>query len=149
MSYVLRAVSGDYQGAEDIVQETLVRAWRQRATLDPARAGPWLYTVAHNLIVSAHRRRDARPTEVSTIELDCPTRDDNLERVLQAWQITEALQELRAEHRAVIFELFYRRHSVSETADLLGVPAGTVKSRSFYALKALRQALEKRGVTSP
>lgn len=148
MSYVLNGVAGDYQSAEDIVQETLVRAWRQRATLDPARAGPWLYTVAHNLIVSGYRRRDARPAEIPTVELDVAGQDDDLDRVLQSRQISEAFQELREEHRVVIFELFYRRHSVSETAGLLGIPVGTVKSRSFYALRALRRALEQRGVTN-
>lgn len=147
MSYVLHAVAGDYQTAEDIVQETLVRAWRQRDVLDPNRAGPWLYTVAHNLIVSGHRRREARPAEVPIVELDFPSLDDDIDRVLQTWQIAEALQELREDHRVVIFELFYRRRSVAETARLLGIPVGTVKSRSFYALKALRQALEQRGVT--
>lgn len=147
MSYVLPAVAGDYQSAEDIVQETLVRAWRRRSTLNMERAGPWLHTVAHNLIVSGHRRREARPPEVP-LDPDVPAREDDIDRALRSWQIGEALQELRGEHRAVIFELFYRRRTIAETADLLGIPMGTVKSRSFYGLKALRRTLVQRGVTS-
>jgi RNA polymerase sigma-70 factor (ECF subfamily) len=68
---------------------------------------------------------------------------------LQSWQIAEAMRALSKEHRAVIGELFFRRRTVAEAAVVLGVPPGTVKSRSFYALRALRDALEERGVTEP
>jgi RNA polymerase sigma-70 factor (ECF subfamily) len=69
--------------------------------------------------------------------------------VLQGWQVAEAMRALSSDHRAVIGELFYRRRTIAETAKVLGVPPGTVKSRSFYALRALRDALEERGVTEP
>jgi RNA polymerase sigma-70 factor (ECF subfamily) len=59
------------------------------------------------------------------------------------------MRALSADHRAVIGELFYHRRTIAETAKTLGVPPGTVKSRSFYALRALRDALEERGVTEP
>jgi len=145
--YVLRSVAGDYQYAEDIVQETMMRAWQSSQSVDPDRAGPWLFTVARNLVISGHRRRGARAAEVPIAEREFESAGDDIDRVLQVWQIAEVLGELSRDHRQVIIELFYRRRTVSETARLLGVPIGTVKSRSFYALHALRAALEERGVT--
>jgi RNA polymerase sigma-70 factor, ECF subfamily len=145
--YVLRSVGGDHQYAEDIVQETMTRAWQKSSSLDPDRAGPWLFTVARNLVISGHRRRAARATEVPIAEREFEADGDDIEHVLQSWQVAEVLRGLSREHREVIVELFYRRRTVAETAQLLGVPVGTVKSRSFYALHALRAALEERGVT--
>lgn len=63
--YVLRSVGGDHQYAEDIVQETMARAWAHSAELDPDRAGRWLFTVARNLVISGRRKRAARVTEVT------------------------------------------------------------------------------------
>jgi RNA polymerase sigma-70 factor (ECF subfamily) len=145
--YVLRSVGGDHQYAEDIVQETMARAWTHSADLDPDRAGRWLFTVARNLVISGRRKRAARVTEVAIEGREFPALGDDIDRVLQAWQVTEVLHGLSHDHLQVIIELFYRRRTVAEAAQILGVPAGTVKSRSYYALHALRAALEERGVT--
>jgi RNA polymerase sigma-70 factor, ECF subfamily len=149
MGYVLRSVGGDFQQAEDVVQETMTRAWQRADSLTPEEAGPWLFTVAHNLVVSGFRRRSARPTEVPIGDRDFEAAGDDIDRALQSWQIATALRALTPEHRGVIVELFYRRRTVSEAAAVLGVPVGTVKSRSFYALRALRVTLEEQGVISP
>lgn len=152
LGHALRLLAGDYQRAEDIVQETFLRAWQHRAELDPARAAPWLHTVARNLVVSAHRRTAARPVELA---YDGPAPeprdrvDDDLDRALETWHMADALRDLSPEHRAALVQVYYLRRTVAEAADQLGIPPGTVKSRCYYALRALRAVLEERGVTSP
>ena len=148
LSYVLRLTDGDRQRAEDVVQETLLRAWRHPEALDPARGGlrPWLCTVARNIVVDGARARRARPTEVGDEALASVPADDQFENALLAWEVADALGTLSVDHRAVLIETFYRGRSVSEAAYLLGIPEGTVKSRTYYALRSLRLALEERGI---
>lgn len=151
LSYALRLTGGDRGRSEDIVQETLLRAWRHPEALDPAR-GPvrsWLFTVARNVAVDAHRARRSRPTEVGDEALAVVPAVDEIEQALDTWLVADALATLSPDHRAVIVETYYRGRSVAEAAAVLSVPAGTVKSRTFYALRALKLALEERGVTSP
>ena len=71
---------------------------------------------------------------------------DEADRVLESWAVADALAALRPDHRQVLLETYYRGRSVAEAAIVLGVPAGTVKSRAFYALRALKLALEERGL---
>jgi RNA polymerase sigma-70 factor (ECF subfamily) len=82
-----------------------------------------------------------------------PQADDGLDRVLDrvsdAWVVAAALNAISPEHRAVITELFYHHRSVAEVAGLLGIPEGTVRSRCFYGLRALRRTLERQGITKP
>lgn len=149
LAFALRLARGDRGRAEDVVQETLLRAWRNPQVLDPA-GGPvraWLFTVARNVAVDAHRARKARPAEVGDDVLALVPAADEIEHALDAWVVADALATLSTEHRAVLVETYYRGRSVAEAAAVLGVPAGTVKSRTFYALRALRLALEERGVT--
>src|SRR5438270_12567883 len=150
LSYALRLTGGDRGRSEDIVQETLLRAWRHPQALDPER-GPvrsWLFTVARNVAVDAHRARRARPTGVGDEPLALVPAVDEIEHALDSWLIADAMSGLSPEHRAVLVETYYRGRSVAEAAAALGVPAGTVKSRTFYALRALKLALEERGVTT-
>ncbi|HEU5034392.1 MAG TPA: sigma-70 family RNA polymerase sigma factor [Mycobacteriales bacterium] len=150
LAYALRLTGGDRGRSEDIVQETLLRAWRHPQALDPER-GPvrsWLFTVARNIAVDAHRARQARPREVGDEALALVPAMDEIEQALDTWLVADALATLSADHRSVLVETYYRGRSVAEAASVLGVPPGTVKSRTFYALRALRLALEERGVTS-
>jgi RNA polymerase sigma-70 factor (ECF subfamily) len=148
-AHALRLVGGDRQRAEDLVQETLLRAWRHPEALDPERGSvrAWLFTTARHLSIDAWRRRSARVTEVVTDTLPEPAADDETDRAVEAWTVAEALARLSAPHREVLIECFYRGRSVAETASRLGIPAGTVKSRTHYALRSLRLALEELGVT--
>jgi len=149
LAYAMRLTDGDRAKAEDIVQETLVRAWRHLDRLDeqdrPVR--PWLFTVAQRLAIDAHRARLARPSEVGDAALDSVPGLDEVEPTLDRIVVVDALDSLSREHRAVIVETYYRGRSVADAARVLGVPEGTVKSRCYYALRALKLALAERGVT--
>jgi RNA polymerase sigma-70 factor, ECF subfamily len=146
LRYALHLTSGDKQRAEDIVQETLLRAWQHPEAIVSRPARPWLFAVARNLAVDAHRARQARPREVGETALQLTAVPDTADRALEAWAVADAIRSLRMEHRTVLLETYYRGRSVAEAAAVLGVPAGTVKSRTFYALKALKVALEERGL---
>jgi len=149
LGYALRLTNGDRQRAEDIVQETVLRAWRHPATFEhhPDAVRPWLFTVARNIAVDAHRARRARPPEAGPEGLEVIAVDDDVDRALEAWQVTSALASLSLDHRRALIETYYRGRSVAEAAVELGIPPGTVKSRTYYALRALRLVLEERGVT--
>jgi RNA polymerase sigma-70 factor, ECF subfamily len=150
LAYALRLTDGDRARAEDIVQETLLRAWRNLDRLDddtgPVR--PWLFTVAQRLAIDAHRARRARPPEVGDAALAGVPALDQVEGTLDRIIIADALNSLSQEHRAVIVETYYRGRSVAEAAGVLGIPPGTVKSRCYYGRRALKLALAERGVTT-
>ncbi|HSK89776.1 MAG TPA: sigma-70 family RNA polymerase sigma factor [Euzebyales bacterium] len=138
---------GDKQAAEEVVQDTLVRAWRSADSYDADR-GPvaaWLFTIARNLIVDHTRRRAARPTTVG-LPAVVPEPSGEIDRMLETWQVADALSGLSTQHREAILMCHYRGHTIAEAAALLGVPDGTVKSRLHYALRALRLRLEEMGV---
>ena len=156
LRYAVHLMSGDRQRAEDIVQETLLRAWTHPEALDPNRGSvrAWLFAVARNLIIDSMRARQARPREIGEERLgedwagSVPDpREDAYEQTLDALQMAEALDSLSDEHRSVLIETYYRGASVAEAAKVLGVPPGTVKSRTYYALRALRSAFAERGLT--
>lgn len=149
-SYCVRLVSGDRARAQDIVQETLIRAWRHPAVLDQSErsARAWLFTVARRLVIDDWRSQRAR-AEIPTDHVPERTpAEDETDRLLQSWVVAEALSRLSAEHRQVVIECYYRGRSVAEAARHLGIPEGTVKSRTHYALRALRLALEELGETT-
>ena len=148
LAYAVRLTNGDRGRAEDVVQETLLRAWRHRDVLDEERGPirPWLFTVAHHVAIDAYRARSARPTEVGDAVLAAVPSADDIDASLDRLLIGDAMAALSPEHRAVIIETYYRGRSVAEAASVLGVPPGTIKSRTFYALRALKLALAERGV---
>jgi RNA polymerase sigma-70 factor, ECF subfamily len=146
----LKLSSGDRQRAEDLVQETLLRAWRNPGAFDPDRGSvrAWLFTTARHLAIDAWRRREARVGEVVTDNLPEPRPViDEADRAVEAWTIAEALSRLSTPHREVLVECFFRGCSVAEAAAELGIPPGTVKSRTHYAMRALRLVLQEMGVT--
>lgn len=148
--YALRLSSGDRGRAEDVVQEVLIRAWRHPEAVEPSRGPirPWLFTVARRVAVDAHRQRRARPQEVGDGVLAVVPAAEEIDASLDRILVTDALAALSEEHRAVLVHTYYRGQSVAEAAAALGIPQGTVKSRSYYALRALKLALAERGITT-
>lgn len=142
------SLTGDAAGADDIVQETLLRAWRSPKILaqEPASTRSWMFTVARNLVIdearSARRRR-----EIGVAEPPDAGRDDGTDALFESLIVEEALAGLDLAHRAVIVHAYYGGASIAEVARRLGIPAGTVKSRLHYGLRALRLALQEKGVT--
>ena len=146
--YCMRLTNGDGPRAQDIVQETLLRAWRHPKVLERSQgsARAWLFTVARNLVIDEWRTRRAQ-LEISTAQV--PERvpvEDETDQLLQSWVVADALSRLSEDHRLVLVECYYRGRSVAEAARRLGIPEGTVKSRTHYALRALRLALQETGV---
>jgi RNA polymerase sigma-70 factor (ECF subfamily) len=184
-------LTNDRQWAEDVVQETLFRAWRSTGILkrrtQPAAGGwaagapdrndlgeaddrndsdqndndqndladpdgrgdsvqAWLYTVARNLVIDEWRSARSR-NEIGTATLPERAKADHTDQVLQKWLVSDALSELSHEHREVLVHSYYGGKSVAEIGAELGIPDGTVKSRLHYALRALRLALQEKGVT--
>jgi RNA polymerase sigma-70 factor, ECF subfamily len=151
LMFVLRLTGGDRQRAEDIVQETLLRAWRNAHRLGAQgqqSLRPWLVTVARRIAIDDHRSVSARPPETYDRELESfPSTADDTDRVLQLMTVTDALRALSQSHREILVETYFRGRTVPEAAEVLGLPLGTAKSRVYYALRALRTALQQRGVT--
>ncbi len=138
----------DRELARDVVQETLLRAWQRPEILRrPApQVRAWLVRVARNLALddlrSARARRDGHP-----IDERSAVRGDDADAVLDRWLIADAMATLSPEHRRVIRGAHHEGRSVSELAEELGIAPGTVKSRMHYGMRALRLALQERGVT--
>ncbi|HET8589922.1 MAG TPA: sigma-70 family RNA polymerase sigma factor [Nakamurella sp.] len=148
LSYVLRLMHGAREPAEDIVQETLLRAWNHRDQLPPQARRPWLFTTARHLVIDAYRARRARPAEQPLELVDPAVGDEGIEAALDSVVLTAALQALSPEHRSVLFDCYYRGRTAAQIAAARGLPPGTVRSRIHYALRALRLALQERGVSS-
>jgi RNA polymerase sigma-70 factor (ECF subfamily) len=142
--YARRAL-GDTGLAEEAVQETFARAWRARERFDPSLGGirAWLFAIERRIIIDLARKRAVR--SIDRLPRERPEEDDSLEEAMRGWLVEEALRRLRPEHRTVVVEIYYRGRPSSEVATLLGIPEGTVRSRLFYALKALRLALDEVG----
>jgi RNA polymerase sigma-70 factor, ECF subfamily len=148
--YAMR-LTGDASRAEDVVQETLLRAWQHPEVVDdPERsARAWLFTVARNMIID--ERRSARFRNVVSSLDDSSTREqstlDDVNATLDRMLIADAMAQLSAEHRAVIERSYYRGWITAQIAADLGIAEGTVKSRLHYAVRALRLTLQEMGVT--
>ncbi|MDK0523613.1 sigma-70 family RNA polymerase sigma factor [Streptomyces sp. ML-6] len=142
--FLLGLTFGDRQRAEDLLQETLVRAWQHPEAFDAPYASmrPWLFTVARRLAIDARRSRQARPAEVGDVVLETAADgEDTAEATVSALDVREAVRALSPDHREVLVQMYFRGLTVNETAQALGIPPGTVKSRSYYALRRLARSL--------
>lgn len=154
LNFLLGLTYGDQQRAEDLLQETLVRAWQHPEAFDASYESmrPWLFTVGRRLAIDARRSRMARPTEIGDgVLATTPDPADVTESAVAALDVRAAVGSLSPEHRAVLVQIYFHGLSVNEAAQALGIPPGTVKSRSYYALRALARCLpgySRRAATS-
>ena len=135
---------GDAGLAEEAVQETFLRAWRAGERFDPELGSlrTWLFAILRNVVVDLSRARAVRP---GLAEGGIEPSVEPLEEALLSWQVEEAMRRIGEQHRRVLVETYYRGRPYAEVAAELGVPEGTVKSRVYYGLRALKVALEEIG----
>lgn len=145
-AYVVNLTNGDRARAQDVVQETLLRAWRNPTVLDQSTgsARSWLFTVAKRIVIDEWRASRSRP-EIVTDAVPEQSVDDGTDQLVDRTLVAAALGTLSNDHRAVLVECYFRGASVAQAAATLGIPAGTVKSRTHYALHALKLALDELG----
>ena len=136
----------DRASADDIVQETFIRAWRHLPLLNsgdfPVRS--WLRRVARNLLIDADRAARSRPVTVPPQPAEEGRDDAGLNQVLDQQILADALHQLSPAHRTVLVETFYQGRALTTVARQLGIPDSTARSRLHYALQALRRQLEER-----
>lgn len=133
--------------AEDLVQETFVRLWQQARRFDPERGsvGTFVFAIARRYAIDLRRRQSARPSEVELLQ-DQAAGSDPAEALLDSLTIREALQSLRPRHRQVLELYLLEGRKQTEIAELLDLPLGTVKTRTYHAVRAFRLALEECGI---
>ncbi|ANN20346.1 RNA polymerase subunit sigma [Amycolatopsis orientalis] len=146
-SQVMYLTGHDQQWTEDVVQETLIRAWQHSDTLnrEPGMLRGWLLTVARRIVIDGWRNRRARPQEVELDSSENAEIADQTDQSLSALVISEALRYLDRKYQAVIYETYLTGHTVREAAVILGIPEGTVKSRLYAAMRTLRRSLGELG----
>jgi len=157
----VRAVYRDYGGlvftvahrtlgrrdlAEEATQQTFLKAWRAAASFDPSRElGPWLVTIARRTAIDIHRREarrsttpldDVAPADPNVVELPV-----GVERSLEIAEVRAAVDSLPPDEREIVRLAHLEELTHSEIAERLGVPVGTVKSRSFRAHRRLAAML--------
>ncbi|XVV16405.1 sigma-70 family RNA polymerase sigma factor [Actinoplanes sp. CA-131856] len=143
--FILHLTRGARQTSEDLTQETMVRAWRHVNGLPPnsEEERRWLFTVARRLVIDSVRSRRYRPVEVGVADLTwvATGSDETGDTALASKAVRSAFAQLSEAHRRLLSDVYLRGEPIERIADRLGVPIGTVKSRTHYARKALREAL--------
>jgi RNA polymerase sigma-70 factor, ECF subfamily len=147
LNYLAALNGGDRHKAEDLFQEVMIRLWNHPDVVASGSGAVrnWLFAVARNVAIDAWRS-SRRRVEVPANLLEHVAGPDENEAVLTAYEIRQLLGRLRPAHRSVIAEIYLRSRSVSEAAQQLDIPPGTVKSRAHHALRALRAACAERGL---
>lgn len=145
LRFLIRLTHGEQQTAEDLAQETMLRAWRHADRLPTEHAAErrWLFTVARNLVIDLFRARRSRPPETPTVDLGwVTTPGDTSDEAIATQSVLTAFDRLTEAQRGVLIDLHIRGEQPQAIATKLKIPVGTVKSRAHYALRALRQEME-------
>ncbi len=135
--------------AEEAVQETFLRAWRSRERFDSSLGTlrGWLFAIERRVIIDLARDRTCRVTD--PIPAEVADSADYAERIVASAHVIDAIRRLRPDQSEVLIEVYYRGRKCTEVARSLGIPEGTVRSRLFYALKALRLMFDEAGTPQP
>ena len=137
---------GDRGLAEEVVQETFTRAWRNADAFDAGKGSvrTWLYGIARNAVIDCERHRSRRLplARFEPAEDDAAT-GEPIEQALLRWQLQHAFERLTPEHQQVLRLGHFAGLSVREIARATGLAEGTVKSRTYYAMQSLRLALDE------
>lgn len=134
----------DVEDAEELVNDTLVRAWQHARRYDPVRGrvSSWLFGIARNLASDRLRARGRRPPSAAGGTATEPVGELDLDGLADAWEVAAALEQLPAVQREVLLLAYRDDLSQSAIAGVLGIPLGTVKSRTYHALRGLAGMLE-------
>jgi RNA polymerase sigma-70 factor, ECF subfamily len=145
-----RAILGDAGLAEEVVQETFVRAWRACPFFDPDGSPMlvWLTVILRNLALDRMRARGRRPSLARSVpdeEVMVSARPDGVDLLLLRAGLRDALTRLHDDHRAALVETILLDRPYEDVAAELGVPVGTLRSRAYYAIRRMRRILEAEG----
>jgi len=143
---VAHRVLRDHGLAEEATQQTFVQAWRSASSFEPGREfGPWLATIARRAAIDIQRRERRRPSDaldfVPSDDAAVVTLPPDIGRIYEVWQVREAIDALAPDDRELIREQHLLGKTQTEIADRLGIPVGTVKSRSFRVHRILAERL--------
>jgi RNA polymerase sigma-70 factor, ECF subfamily len=135
--------------AEELVQEVTLRIWRRASSFDPSKgaASSWIFGVARNVASDLGRARLRVPTPVEDLVVSATDEPWNEESSWQQWQIATAILSLPVEQQRIIHLAYVLQFTQSEIARALDIPLGTVKTRLYQGLRALRAMLAELGIT--
>ena len=138
----------DRRDAEEVVSETLVKAWRSHGQFDPARGSEraWVFGILKTTAVDHYRKSSRHLRSVGRDEVPEQAFELPVDSLADSTLVQDGLRSLSDQHREVLIAAYFGGYSVSEIAARFGIPDGTVKSRMYYGMRALRAALEERGV---
>jgi RNA polymerase sigma-70 factor, ECF subfamily len=143
LRFAVKLTLGDRQRAEDIVQETLLRAWRNPAVVDGREhlIRPWLFTITRHVAIDLWRARSRHDEIIDDQPIDRPDPAERIDQTVTALDVRAAIAKLTPKHQQIIVEMYYHGRQVDEIARTLGIPEGTVKSRAYYALRHLKRLM--------
>ncbi|MGB0086817.1 MAG: sigma-70 family RNA polymerase sigma factor [Rhodomicrobiaceae bacterium] len=136
--------------AEELMNEVFLETWRKAASFEGRSAvSTWLLSIAHNRAISVLRRKAEVPLDdAMAVQLadDDDTPDVTLQKRSKAEALRACMERLSVDHREIIDLVYYHDKSVSEAAEIVGIPENTVKTRMFYARKKLGELMQEAGL---